>query len=125
MEFPADVKYTKEHEWVRVEGTIATIGITAHAQSELGDVVYVDIPDETASVSPGDTIGTIEAVKTVADIYSPLSGTISAVNAVNVNPDIVNHEPYSGGWLIKIEMTDPSEVDALLTVDAYKQLIGQ
>lgn len=125
MEFPADVKYTKEHEWVRVEGTIATIGITAHAQSELGDVVYVDIPDETASVSPGDTIGTIEAVKTVADIYSPLSGTISAVNAVNDNPDIVNHEPYSGGWLIKIEMTDPSEVDALLTVDAYKQLIGQ
>lgn len=125
MEFPEDLKYTKEHEWVRVEGTTATIGITAHAQSELGDVVYVDVPDESASVGPGDTIGTIEAVKTVADIYSPLSGTISAVNAVNDNPDIVNHEPYTNGWLIKIEMSDPSEVDSLLTVDAYKQLIGQ
>ena len=125
MEFPSELKYTKEHEWVSVEGNTATIGITAHAQSELGDVVYVDVPDEEAEVAPGDTIGTIEAVKTVADIYSPLSGKLVAVNAVNDGPDIVNHEPYTGGWLVKIEMSDVSELDSLLTVDAYKQLIGQ
>ncbi len=125
MEFPENLKYTKEHEWVLVEGNIATIGITAHASSELGDVVYVDIPDATATISAGDTVGTIEAVKTVADLYSPVSGTIVAVNAVNDGPDIVNREPYTNGWLIKIEMSNASEVDGLMDAAAYRQLIGQ
>ena len=125
MEFPEELKYTKDHEWVKVEGNVATIGITDHASSELGDVVYVDIPDESATVSAGDTIGTIEAVKTVADLYSPVSGTLTEVNAVNDGPDIVNREPYSSGWLVKIEMSDPSEADGLMDAAAYKQLIGQ
>ena len=125
MEFPSDLKYTKDHEWVKVEGNIATIGVTDHAQSELGDVVYIDIPDEEAEMSAGDTIGSIEAVKTVADFYSPVSGKIVEVNAVNDSPDIVNQEPYGGGWLVKVEMSNASEVDDLMDVDAYKQLIGQ
>ena len=125
MEFPEDLKYTKEHEWVRVEGNTATIGVTEHASSELGDVVYVDVPDASATVSAGDTVGTIEAVKTVADLYSPVSGTITSVNAVNDGPDIVNREPYSNGWLIKIELSDASELDGLMDAADYKQLIGQ
>ena len=125
MEFPEELKYTKDHEWVKVEGSIATVGITEHASSELGDVVYVDVPDESATVSAGDTVGTIEAVKTVADLYSPVSGTLTEVNAVNDGPDIVNREPYGAGWLIKIELSDASEVDGLMDAAAYKQLIGQ
>ena len=125
MVFPADLKYTTDHEWVRVEGDVATIGITDHAQSELGDVVYVDIPDASATVSAGDTIGSIEAVKTVADMFSPVSGQIIEVNTVNDAPDIVNRDPYGGGWLVKVRMTNASEVDALLDEGAYRQLIGQ
>jgi glycine cleavage system H protein len=125
MQFPDDLKYTSDHEWVRVEGNVAIVGVTDHAQSELGDVVYVEIPDPTATVTAGAVIGTIEAVKTVADMYSPVSGTITEVNAVNDAPDIVNREPYGGGWLVKIEMSDPSELDGLMDVSAYKQLIGQ
>lgn len=124
MEFPEELKYTKDHEWVKVDGNIAIIGITEHASSELGDVVYVDIPDESATVSAGDSIGTIEAVKTVADLYSPVSGTLTEVNAVNDGPDIVNREPYGSGWLVKIEMSDASEIDGLMDASAYKQLIG-
>lgn len=125
MEFPEELKYTKDHEWVKVDGTVATIGITEHASSELGDVVYVDVPDESATVSAGDTIGTIEAVKTVADLYSPVSGTLTEVNAVNDGPDIVNRDPYGAGWLVKIELTDASEIAGLMDAAAYKQLIGQ
>lgn len=125
MEFPSDLKYTKDHEWIRVEGNVGTVGVTEHAQSELGDVVYVDIPDATAAVTPGSVFGSIEAVKTVADLYSPVSGTIVEVNSVNDNPDIVNREPYSGGWLVKIELSNPSELDSLLDATAYKALVGQ
>ena len=125
MDFPADLKYTKDHEWLRLEGNVVTIGVTDHAQGELGDVVYVDIPDDSAEVTPGESIGSIEAVKTVADVFAPVSGKITEVNAVNDNPDIVNAEPYTGGWLLKIELSNPSEMDDLLDVDAYKALIGQ
>ncbi|MBK7411020.1 MAG: glycine cleavage system protein GcvH [Ignavibacteria bacterium] len=124
MNFPADLKYTTDHEWIRVEGDVGTIGVTDHAQGELGDVVYVDIPDSSATVAKGDTFGSIEAVKTVADLYAPVSGEIIEVNAVNAAPEAVNKEPYDGGWLVKIKLSDPSELDALLNVDAYKALIG-
>ncbi|MBL0322277.1 MAG: glycine cleavage system protein GcvH [Ignavibacteria bacterium] len=124
MNFPADLKYTTDHEWIRVEDDVGTIGVTDHAQGELGDVVYVDIPDSSATVAKGDTFGSIEAVKTVADLYAPVSGEIIEVNAVNAAPEAVNKEPYDGGWLVKIKLSDPSELDALLNVDAYKALIG-
>lgn len=124
MEFPSDLKYTKDHEWIRVDGNIGTVGVTEHAQSELGDVVYVDIPDANASVAPGSVFGSIEAVKTVADLYSPVSGTITAVNSVNDNPDIVNRDPYGDGWLVKIELSNPSELDGLMDSVAYAQIVG-
>lgn len=125
MNFPEELKYTKDHEWVRVDGTTAIVGITEHAQSELGDVVYVDVPDATATVAAGDSVGTIEAVKTVADIYSPVSGTITDVNAVNDGPDIVNRDPYGDGWLLKMTMSNPAELDGLMSASDYKALIGQ
>jgi glycine cleavage system H protein len=108
-----------------VEGNIGTIGITHHAQGELGDIVYIDISDETATVSVGDSFGTIEAVKTVADLYSPVSGKIVEVNGgINSAPETVNSDPYGAGWIVKIQLSNPSEVDALMDVNAYKQLIG-
>jgi glycine cleavage system H protein len=125
MNFPEDLKYTKDHEWVRVDGTTAIVGITEHAQSELGDVVYVDVPDAAATVAAGDSVGTIEAVKTVADIYSPVSGTITDVNAVNDGPDIVNRDPYGDGWLLRMTMSNPAELDGLMSASDYKALIGQ
>jgi len=125
MNFPSDLKYTKEHEWIRVEGNVGTIGITEHAAGELGDVVYVDIPDATATVSEGSTFGTIEAVKTVADLYAPVSGTLLEVNDVNGSPEVVNKDPYGAGWLVKVTLSDLSELDALMDVAAYKASIGQ
>ncbi len=123
--YPENIKYTNDHEWIRVEGTIGTIGITYHAQGELGDIVYIDISDETATLSVGDSFGTIEAVKTVADLYSPVTGKIVEVNnSINKNPEIINSDPYGEGWIVKIELANPSEVDSLMDVDAYKQLIG-
>lgn len=123
--YPENIKYTNDHEWIRVEGNIGTIGITHHAQGELGDIVYIDISDETATVSVGDSFGTIEAVKTVADLYSPVSGKIVEVNNdINSAPETVNSDPYGNGWIVKIELANPSEVDALMDVNAYKQLIG-
>jgi glycine cleavage system H protein len=114
MNFPADLKYTSDHEWIRVEDGIGTIGVTDHAQGELGDVVYVDIPDASATVAKGGTFGSIEAVKTVADLFAPVSGTIIEVNK----------DPYGAGWLVKIKLSDPSELDGLMDVDAYKASIG-
>jgi len=124
MNFPADLKYTSDHEWIRVEGDVGIIGVTDHAQGELGDVVYIDIPDASAAVAKGGVFGSIEAVKTVADLYAPVSGTLIEVNDVNAAPDTVNKDPYGNGWLVKIKLADPSELDGLLNVDAYKQLIG-
>lgn len=125
MNFPESLKYTNDHEWLRVEGNIGVVGVTDHAQSELGDVVYVDIPD-AADVKAGETFGTIEAVKTVADLLSPVSGKIIEVNTgLNDNPEVVNKDPYGEGWIVKIDMTDLSELNALLDVNAYKALIGE
>ena len=124
MNFPADLLYTSDHEWIRVEGDVGTIGVTDHAQGELGDVVYVDIPDASATVSKGGSFGSIEAVKTVADLYAPVSGQLLEVNDVNAAPDSVNKDPYGSGWLVKIKISDPGELEGLLNVDAYKALIG-
>lgn len=126
MTFPETLKYTKEHEWVRIEGNTATVGITDHAQGELGDIVYVDIPDAGASVKQGDVFGTIEAVKTVADLFAPVSGTITEFNtAVNDAPEAINDDPYGAGWIIKVALSNPEETEALLDVASYKALIGQ
>jgi glycine cleavage system H protein len=124
MNIPSDLKYTADHEWIRLEGNVGTIGVTDHAQGELGDVVYVDIPDASATVAKGDTFGSIEAVKTVADLYAPVSGTITAVNDVNAAPDVVNKDPYGEGWLVKMTLSDPSELDGLMDADAYRALVG-
>lgn len=124
MNFPADLKYTSDHEWIRVEGDVGTVGVTDHAQGELGDVVYIDIPDASAAVAKGGTFGSIEAVKTVADLYAPVSGQIIEVNDVNAAPDTVNKDPYGNGWLVKIKLSDPSELDGLMDVEAYKALVG-
>lgn len=126
MNFPEDLKYTKEHEWLRVEGNIGTVGVTDHAQGELGDIVYIDISSSLQEVSEGETFGTIEAVKTVADLFAPVSGKIVEVNtALNDAPETVNSDPYGNGWLVKIEMSDLSQLDNLLDVNAYRELVGQ
>ena len=126
MTFPETLTYTKEHEWIRVEGDIAVIGITDFAQGELGDVIYLDL-HSGKDVKAGDSVGSIEAVKTVSDIYSPVSGKITEVNSsLNDAPETVNKDPYSEGWLLKIEMSDPGEVKThTMAVGEYKALIGQ
>ncbi len=125
MNVPADLKYTKDHEWVKIEGNIATIGITDFAQGELGDIVYVEIETEGDTLNKEDTFGTVEAVKTVSDLFMPLSGTVSEVNGdLEGTPETVNSDPYGNGWMIKIEMSDTSEAADLLDADAYKNLIS-
>jgi glycine cleavage system H protein len=125
MTFPDNLRYSKEHEWVRVEGNIGVIGITDHAQNELGDIVYVDIPNASATIAAGDTFGTIEAVKTVADLFAPVSGTITEVHgALNDSPESVNTDPYGEGWIVKVELSNPAELDGLMDVVAYKALVG-
>ena len=125
MNIPADLKYTKSHEWVKVEGNVVTTGITDFAQGELGDVVFIDI-NENTEAQIDDPIGTIEAVKTVADVFAPVSGKVISVNEkVKDSPETVNKDPYGEGWLAKIEMKDSSELNSLLDADAYKALIGQ
>ena len=126
MNFPEDLKYTNDHEWIKAEGNMAYVGVTEHAAGELGDVVYIDIPDPEAELSAGDTFATIEAVKTVADMFSPVSGKIVEVNtSLEDAPETVNSDPYGDGWIVTIEMSDPSELDSLLDVNAYKEIIGQ
>lgn len=123
MNIPEDLKYTKEHEWVKVEGNTATVGITDYAQGELGDIIYVDVTTVGNDVAQGDAFGTIEAVKTVSDMYAPIAGKISDFNsAVNDNPAIVNQDPYGEGWLVKMEIS--GEPSGLLSADEYKGLVG-
>lgn len=124
MKIPANLKYSTDHEWIAVEGNIATVGITDFAQGQLGDIVFVDIQTEGETLSKGDVFGAIEAVKTVADALMPLSGKIVEVNTELENtPESVNKDPYGAGWMVKIEMTDLSEVDALLDAEGYKAII--
>lgn len=126
MNIPAALQYTKEHEWVSVEGNIGTIGITDYAQSELGDVVFVDIDPVIAEIRKGDSVGTIEAVKTVSDIFAPFSGKVLEINpALADSPETVNSDPYGAGWMLKVEISDVSELDDLLDASAYQALIGQ
>ena len=121
MNIPANLKYSADHEWVRVEGNIAVIGITDFAQSELGDIVFVDIQTEGEELNAGDTFGAIEAVKTVADALMPVSGKVIEVNAdLEGAPESVNSDPYGAGWMIKVEMSNPSEVDNLMDAAAYE-----
>ena len=124
MNVPADLKYTKEHEWIKVDGDVATVGITDYAQGELGDIVFIELPSAGTKVNQMDSFGTIEAVKAVSDIFSPVGGEIIEVNdALADVPDKVNADPYGEGWMVKIKMSDASELDALLDADAYKELI--
>lgn len=124
MNTPAELKYTKDHEWVRIEGDVAVVGITDFAQSELGDIVFVDIQTEGEALSKGDVFGTIEAVKTVADAYMPVSGEVVEVNAeLDGAPEKVNGDPYGEGWMVKIKVSDASEFDTLLSAEQYEEII--
>lgn len=125
MSVPAELKYTKDHEWVSVDGNIATIGITEFAQGELGDIVYVEIETEGETLDKEEVFGSVEAVKTVSDLFMPVSGKIIEFNSdLESAPETVNNDPYKNGWMIKVEMSNPSEVDELLDAAGYENLIG-
>lgn len=125
MKVPGELKYSKDHEWVRVEGDTAVVGVTDFAQSELGDIVFVEVETEGETLGREEVFGTIEAVKTVSDLFMPVSGEIVAFNqSLEANPEAVNSDPYGDGWMIKIKMSDTSELDSLLDAQAYSDLIG-
>jgi len=120
METPADLRYSEEHEWVRMEGDVATIGITAYAQDSLGDIVFVELPAAGRSLAVGDGFGVVESVKAVSDVYSPVSGEITEVNAaLETAPEQVNNAPYTDGWMIKVRVSDPATLDKLMDAEAY------
>jgi len=126
MKAPEELKYTEEHEWVKVEGDIAIVGITDFAQNELSDIVYVELPEVGKNIKKGDVIATVEAVKTVADVYSPVSGEIIEVNEkLKDEPSIINNDPYGEGWIAKVKMENPEEINALLDHVAYKKLVEE
>jgi glycine cleavage system H protein len=126
MNIPADLKYTKDHEWVRIEGSTATVGITDFAQSELGDIVYVDVTSVGQELNQHEVFGTVEAVKTVSDLFLPLSGKIAEFNkSLETAPEKVNTDPYTEGWMIKLTIKNTTEVSGLLSADQYKELIGK
>ena len=125
MNIPADLKYTKDHEWVKIEGNTATIGVTDFAQGELGDIVYVDVDTLDDTVDKDDVFGSVEAVKTVSDLFMPLTGEVIELNeGLEDDPEIVNKDPYGKGWMIKISFTDNSQIEDLLDAQAYQELIG-
>ncbi|GAC1368893.1 MAG: glycine cleavage system protein GcvH [Hymenobacter sp.] len=125
MNLPATLHYTKDHEWIRVEGDAAYVGITDHAQHELGDIVYVDIDTLDKDVAQHDVFGTVEAVKTVSDLFSPLTGTVLEINPKLADaPETVNSDPYGDGWMVKISIAKPEELQGLLTAEAYGELVG-
>ena len=125
MNFPAELRYTKDHEWISIDGNIATIGITDFAQHELGDIVYVDINTVGKELAAEEVFGTVEAVKTVSDLFLPLAGTVTEVNALlEKQPELVNTDPYGDGWMIKMTVADPSSFEGLMTKDAYEALVG-
>lgn len=125
MNVPKNLLYTSEHEWIRVEGDEAVVGVTDFAQGELGDVVFIEIETDGETLSQGDTFGTIEAVKTVSDLYMPVDGEVIEVNpALEDTPELVNTDPFKGGWMIRIRMTDPSQLEDLVSPDEYSSMIG-
>ena len=125
MQVPKELKYSSDHEWVSLQNDIATVGITDYAQGELGDLVFIELPDVGSIVSQGESFGTIEAVKAVSDLFAPVSGEVTEINAVLADdPEVVNKDPYSDGWMIKVRMSDADELDALLDADGYKSLIS-
>jgi glycine cleavage system H protein len=126
MEFPSNVKYTSEHEWIRFDGDVAYVGITDYAQDQLGDIVFVDIPTVGETLAKGDTFGTIEVVKTISDLFLPVGGEVLEQNeALADNPALVNTDPYGEGWIIKLNATDPAEAEDLLDAEAYKALVNE
>lgn len=125
MEFPAGLKYTKDHEWIKVDGDTALVGITEFAQRELGDIVYIDINSVGKEVAKDEVFGTVEAVKTVSDLFMPVTGTITEINpALDKSPELVNSDPYGDGWMVKLTLADASQVGGLLSADDYKSLVG-
>lgn len=125
MNLPKELKYTKDHEWIRIEGDVATIGVTDFAQGELGDIVYVDIDSVDETLEKDEVFGTVEAVKTVSDLFMPLTGEVVEFNEqLEDEPELVNSDPYGDGWMIKIKFSNPEEVKSLLTADAYKEIIA-
>ncbi|MBA4196974.1 MAG: glycine cleavage system protein H [Chitinophaga sp.] len=125
MNFPEDLRYTKDHEWIKLEGNIATIGITDFAQHELGDIVYVDINTVGEEVGAAEVFGTVEAVKTVSDLFMPVAGKVLEVNSLlEKQPELVNNEPYENGWMVKVEVSNIADVDSLLDAVAYKALVA-
>ena len=121
MNFPGNIKYTSEHEWIRVEGDEAYVGITDYAQSELGEIVFIDVPTEGETVAQGEVFGSIEAVKTVSDLNMPVTGEVLEINgALDARPELVNNDPYGEGWIIKISVKDPAELDNLMDASAYE-----
>lgn len=125
MNFPSNLRYTKDHEWVKLEGNIATIGITDFAQRELGDIVYIDVDTIGKELEAGEVFGTVEAVKTVSDLFLPVSGTITELNpALADAPESVNNDPYGTGWMVKMTVKNPADVDSLLDASAYEQVAG-
>ena len=125
MNIPADLKYTKDHEWVKIEGDTATVGITDFAQKELGDIVYVEVETLDQTLEQDEVFGTVEAVKTVSDLFLPLAGEIIEFNeTLEASPEKVNADPYGAGWMVKVKISDASQVDGLLTSEQYKELVG-
>ncbi len=125
MEFPQQLKYTQDHEWVLVDGDIATVGITDHAQNELSDIIYVDVTTVGETLDQGAVFGAIEAVKTVSDLFLPVSGEIIEFNSeLEGTPELLNSDPYEKGWIVKVRISNPGDLDSLLTAEAYKSLIG-
>lgn len=125
MQFPENLKYTKDHEWILLEGDTATVGVTDFAQKELGDIVFVDIDTEGQELGADDVFGTVEAVKTVSDLFLPVAGTITEVNAdLEANPENVNSDPYGKGWMIKMTVNNPADLDNLMDAAAYQELVG-
>lgn len=125
MNVPAELKYTSDHEWAKVQGNVATVGITDYAQGELGDIVYVELPEVGETVEKGSAFGTIEAVKAVADLFAPLSGKVSEINEVLEDaPETINQDPYGAGWMLKIEISDAGELDEMMNAAAYEEHIS-
>lgn len=125
MNIPAELKYTKEHEWVRVEGDVAIIGVTDYAQNELGEIVFLEVESLNVKLHAGDVFGTVEAVKTVSELFMPVDGEVLSVNeALESNPELVNDDPYGKGWMIKMSIANPAQLDQLLSAEAYAALIG-